>query len=282
MRTSVEPDQRVPVQPVAGEPLELRGNDRRRRRGALGRARPRRHDRAHRGGARRGCAVVVSAAADDGASERCRRRLGQGAQAGVEGHARHARRRGAPALPLRRRRRAAHTAWHSTVVAEWRRDGGTLDVHVRDRPPVAEQRVLAHAGSKVQRVRFALRLEPGERVVGFGERFDALDQRGRARRRRRLRPVQGPGRTHLPADAVRDRRRRRAGASTSTTSAASGSTSAAATRPHPRSRSTSSRRRQPRRRSQLFAGTPAEVLDAFLTETGRRRAAARLDLPARG
>lgn len=32
----------------------------------------------------------------------------------------------------------------------------------------------------VDRIRFALRLEPGERVVGFGERFDHLDQRGRA------------------------------------------------------------------------------------------------------
>ena len=32
----------------------------------------------------------------------------------------------------------------------------------------------------VDRVRFALRLEPGEHVVGFGERFDALDQRGQA------------------------------------------------------------------------------------------------------
>ncbi len=32
----------------------------------------------------------------------------------------------------------------------------------------------------VDRVRFALRLQPDERVVGFGERFDAVDQRGRA------------------------------------------------------------------------------------------------------
>lgn len=31
----------------------------------------------------------------------------------------------------------------------------------------------------VDRVRFALRLQPGEHVVGFGERFDQLDQRGR-------------------------------------------------------------------------------------------------------
>jgi alpha-glucosidase (family GH31 glycosyl hydrolase) len=33
-------------------------------------------------------------------------------------------------------------------------------------------------GERTRRVRFALRLEPGERVVGFGERYDALDHRG--------------------------------------------------------------------------------------------------------
>src|SRR5438445_5189000 len=32
----------------------------------------------------------------------------------------------------------------------------------------------------MQRVRFALRLESDDHVVGVGERFDAIDQRGRA------------------------------------------------------------------------------------------------------
>src|SRR5258708_13134681 len=36
------------------------------------------------------------------------------------------------------------------------------------------------AGSTPIRVRLALRLEPDDHVVGFGERFDPLDQRGRA------------------------------------------------------------------------------------------------------
>ncbi|GGL89503.1 glycoside hydrolase family 31 protein [Nakamurella endophytica] len=35
-----------------------------------------------------------------------------------------------------------------------------------------------HSAAGVHRVRFALRLDDGERVVGFGERFDRLDQRG--------------------------------------------------------------------------------------------------------
>jgi alpha-glucosidase (family GH31 glycosyl hydrolase) len=35
------------------------------------------------------------------------------------------------------------------------------------------------ADERAVRARFALRLDPGEHVVGFGERFDALDQRGR-------------------------------------------------------------------------------------------------------
>jgi alpha-glucosidase (family GH31 glycosyl hydrolase) len=49
---------------------------------------------------------------------------------------------------------------------------------------VGRQRILAGSpsalgdGVAVRRVRFALPLAPGERVAGFGERFDRLDQRG--------------------------------------------------------------------------------------------------------
>ena len=35
------------------------------------------------------------------------------------------------------------------------------------------------SASGVHRARFTLPLAPGEHVVGFGERYDALDQRGR-------------------------------------------------------------------------------------------------------
>lgn len=45
----------------------------------------------------------------------------------------------------------------------------------------------------LRRVRFALLLAPGEHVVGLGERFDAVDQRGR-RPDVDLRPVAGAAR----------------------------------------------------------------------------------------
>ncbi len=68
------------------------------------------------------------------------------------------------------------------VVAGWTSSGGRL---VIDPPGAAGGRLVpgsiawlrAEAGPI--RVRFALRLEPEAHVVGFGERFDRLDQRGR-------------------------------------------------------------------------------------------------------
>ncbi len=53
----------------------------------------------------------------------------------------------------------------------------------------------------VDRVRFALRLEPAEHVVGFGERFDHLDQRGRqldAQVFEQYKSQGAHGRTYLP------------------------------------------------------------------------------------
>jgi alpha-glucosidase (family GH31 glycosyl hydrolase) len=57
-------------------------------------------------------------------------------------------------------------------------DGCTLSIDGDRLIPDSVQWRRTSAG--VNRMRFALRLEPGEHVVGFGERFDALDQRGRA------------------------------------------------------------------------------------------------------
>jgi alpha-glucosidase (family GH31 glycosyl hydrolase) len=49
------------------------------------------------------------------------------------------------------------------------------------------------------RARFALRLEPEERIVGFGERFDALDQRGRTLDSRVFEQYKQQGnRTYMP------------------------------------------------------------------------------------
>jgi 1,3-alpha-isomaltosidase len=71
------------------------------------------------------------------------------------------------------------TRWYDVTPAEWTAEpAGTLDVPT-DRL-VADSVRWRVAGGRPDRVRFALRLENIEHVVGFGERFDALDQRGRA------------------------------------------------------------------------------------------------------
>ncbi len=67
----------------------------------------------------------------------------------------------------------AATRWHEVRVASWRPAGGELDGDAVD----VEWLV---AGDDVVGVRFAIPIGPRARVVGFGERFNALDQRGRA------------------------------------------------------------------------------------------------------
>lgn len=69
--------------------------------------------------------------------------------------------------------------WFEVTAALWSPAGGKLDVRGADRVVPGTVRWLAD-GDGPLRVRFELALEPGEHVVGFGERFDAVDQRGRA------------------------------------------------------------------------------------------------------
>ena len=74
----------------------------------------------------------------------------------------------------------AHTGWFATRTGTWR--AAPTDVLAVDgaasRLDTTSIEVLDD-GERVRRVRFALPLAPQEHVVGFGERFDALDQRGR-------------------------------------------------------------------------------------------------------
>jgi len=90
----------------------------------------------------------------------------------------------APGQKLRYRFADDHsrTRWFSVDACEWKSDGGELhviadDAHVQARllPGTVEWLVDTR---KTYRCRFALRLEPEERVIGFGERFNGLDQRG--------------------------------------------------------------------------------------------------------
>lgn len=72
------------------------------------------------------------------------------------------------------------TRWYELTGTTWQNEGGRLRVEgaAGDRLVDGGAEWLSD-GDLVYRLRFALRLRPGERVVGFGERFDSLDQRGR-------------------------------------------------------------------------------------------------------
>ena len=177
----LEPDQRVPVQPVAAEPLELRVTT------------------------PAGVAAVTLEMNVDGrlvtlplepfepvADER------EAGSAADDGHlaaaAAASARRGRQAWRVRTTADAAGThlhyrftasdgtatRFHATTVAGWELSGGSL-VGIGDSwrdhlvPDSVEWLV---ADGRASRVRFALRLDPEAHVVGFGERFDRLDQRG--------------------------------------------------------------------------------------------------------
>ncbi|MEO3863813.1 TIM-barrel domain-containing protein [Acrocarpospora sp. B8E8] len=66
--------------------------------------------------------------------------------------------------------------WFVVTAASWRESGGNLEG--ADRVVPGSVRWL-HDGDGLLRVRFDITINPDEHVVGFGERFDAVDQRGR-------------------------------------------------------------------------------------------------------
>ncbi len=86
-----------------------------------------------------------------------------------------------PAQPGRYRFRADGelvTDWFPLDPASWRPAPDEAVRGAGDRLVPGSVELLAGAGPAL-RLRFALRLGPGAHVVGFGERFDAVDQRGR-------------------------------------------------------------------------------------------------------
>lgn len=93
------------------------------------------------------------------------------------------------------------TRWHAVVIAGWQADGGRL-LGVGSRWVdllVSDSVSWLAAGNEVLRVRFALRLDPEAHIVGFGERFDQLDQRGRRLDAVVFEQYKGQGqRTYLP------------------------------------------------------------------------------------
>ena len=177
----VDPDQRVPLRPVAGEPFELR---------AIAPDTvdavevelvfPDRIDVV--GGRRRGAAIADER--DD---------YGRTAPSAGKGHLSHTARLDVEEawsswvveVPGQPSGTTLHyrigTERFEVTVCDWTADEKALVV---DAPDALRDRLIDDSlecltdGLVRYRLRFALRLEPGERVVGFGERFDRLDQRG--------------------------------------------------------------------------------------------------------
>ena len=182
----VEPDQRVPVRPVAGEEVELRATTRSDARGVRVELEVdgvrRVVDAAPRGAAIPGVISdygVPAPRVEEGHLSDAVARLGEqrgrtswGATVTAGAHMRY-----------RFFDDRSRTRWFDVEGCRWRQDGDALrvvadDDRVRSRLVPGSVELLA-CGDRAFRLRFALRLEDRERVVGFGERFDALDQRGR-------------------------------------------------------------------------------------------------------
>ena len=185
----VEPDQRLPVRPLPGDVLELRAT--------TGRGARRVQVELEVHGVRR----LVNAVARGPADPEVVADVGVAAPRIGDGHlsdavARLGSQRGRTSwsieTSLERGERLRYrflddttrTRWFEVDACEWQPQGGTLhlladdDEAVRSRLVPESVRWLV-GGGRMYRLRFALRLDRGERVVGFGERFDALDQRGR-------------------------------------------------------------------------------------------------------
>jgi alpha-glucosidase (family GH31 glycosyl hydrolase) len=108
----------------------------------------------------------------------------------------------APGVALRYRFTTddGRTEWFDVVPAVWGSEGGELLLTGAPADRLVESSVeWLGDGELSYRLRFALRLESGERVVGFGERFNALDQRGRRVDTAVFDQYKGQGaRTYLP------------------------------------------------------------------------------------
>lgn len=74
--------------------------------------------------------------------------------------------------------RSQRTRWFTVRVAGWRAAPDTTVAAAVGAGLVPGSVDVLDDGERIRRVRFALALEAGEHVAGFGERFDTLDQRG--------------------------------------------------------------------------------------------------------
>jgi alpha-glucosidase (family GH31 glycosyl hydrolase) len=185
----VESDQRVPLRPVAGEAFELRattGRDASEVRGEIELDGRRRLLTATKRGPARSQAVpdygVPVARVREGHLSEAATRLEE--QPGRISWALKL----PPLAPGQRLRYRflddrSRTRWFVLEPCQWQPSGGRLRLLADDEQ--ARSRLVAGSvewlvsGGRVYRARFALRLGAGERVVGFGERFNGFDQRGK-------------------------------------------------------------------------------------------------------
>lgn len=158
----LEPDQRVPVHPVAGEPMELCATT----------------DQATEnldveiqidGVTSRFAATSRLSPAPSGPTERPRRAWSLQLDAPTSGIR----------VAYRFIGRRSKTRWFTFVAGTWTADVTGAIVTCESPRLIPGSVAWLRADQGPWRVRLALRLEEGAHVVGFGERFDALDQRGR-------------------------------------------------------------------------------------------------------
>lgn len=199
----VEPDQRVPVRPIAGADVELRATTPR----DAKRVRVELESEGHR--------RIVDAVAAGGTIPDVVADYGVPAERIGEGHlseaaARRGEQRGRTSwravVPMGEHLRyrfldgRSRTRWFEVEGCTWTAGGGRLrlegDARLSRLVPGSVEWLV---GDATYRLRFALRLEHGERVIGFGERFDALDQCGRLVDAAVFDQYKGQGaRTYLP------------------------------------------------------------------------------------
>lgn len=87
---------------------------------------------------------------------------------------------GAEEMTYRFMEGSRRSRWFRTPVAHWERGAaGLVEVDGEGGPIEGSVEALV-SPDRIHRIRWALPLEAGEKVAGFGERFDRLDQRGTA------------------------------------------------------------------------------------------------------
>lgn len=132
---------------------------------------------------------------------------------------------------------AGTTEWFAVLPGRWTSGGGELAVDGDGDRLIPESVEWLVTVDGPVRARFALRLDPDEHVLGFGERFDVLDQRGRTLDAVVFEQYKQQGsRTYLPSRSPSSPAAK-AGASMCARRGARGSTSAATSRTASPSRS---------------------------------------------